>query len=129
MQHNRQPKRSTTPVLVVDDDQAVRHALMFSLQVEGFVVRTYANGRDLLDDPAPPPECCLVIDQFMPGISGLDVVAALRRRCVSWPAILITTQPSAMLLRRATEAGVQVVEKPFFNDMLFHCIRDALAEH
>ena len=74
-------------VLVVDDDPAVRNSLKFSLELEGFAVRLYADGRELLDDPHLPPDGCLIVDQVMPGMTGLDVVAAIRRRGMMNPAI------------------------------------------
>jgi FixJ family two-component response regulator len=116
-------------VLVVDDDPAVLNSLKFSLQIEGFRVRAYANGLELLDDPDLPTCGCLVVDQTMPGMAGLDVVASLRKRHVSLPAILITTNPSGMLRRRAADAGIWVIEKPLLGDALSRGIREALAHN
>ena len=113
-------------VLVVDDDPAVLNALTFSLRIEGFQVRAYANGLELLDDPDLPVCGCLVVDQTMPGMAGLDVVASLRARHVALPAILITTNPSVMLRRRAADAGIRVIEKPLLGDALSRGIREAL---
>ena len=87
----REPAPQRPVVLVVDDDPAVLNTLTFSLKVEGFAVRAYASGRELLDDPVLPVHGCLVIDQRLPGMSGLELVASLRARKVSLPAILITT--------------------------------------
>lgn len=115
-------------VLVVDDDPAVRISLKFSLQVEGFLVRVYASGDELLADPDLPAHACLVIDLRMPGLSGLDVVARLRDRHVALPAILITTHPSQAVRSRAANAGVALIEKPLLSDALLHGIRDALAQ-
>ena len=103
------------------------NSLKFSLQIEGFIVRAYASGRELLDDPDLPAAGCLVVDQTMPGMAGLDVVALLRERHVALPAILITTNPSGMLRRRAADAGICVIEKPLLGDALSRGIRDALA--
>lgn len=121
-------QRDTIPtVLVVDDDPAVRKSLKFSLEVEGFAVRLYANGQELLDAPDLPIRACLVIDQRMPDMPGLDVVQRLRERNVVLPAILITSHPSAAVRGRAEGAGVAVVEKPLLTDALLHQIHDALA--
>jgi two-component system, LuxR family, response regulator FixJ len=118
---------SSPVVLVVDDDPAVRNSLKFSLQVEGFLVRAYASGSELLSDPDLPDYGCLVVDLKMPGMTGLDLVALLRERHVALPAILITTNPSAVVRRRAAEAGVPVIEKPLLGDALWRGIQDALA--
>lgn len=127
MEDQREPAPQRPVVLVVDDDPAVLNSLTFSLEVEGFAVRAYASGRELLDDPGLPGHGCLVIDQRLPGISGLELVASLRARKVSLPAILITTNPSAVLRQRAADAGVPVVEKPLLGDALSRGIREALA--
>ena len=49
-------------VVIVDDDPAVRNALAFSLQAEGFRVRSYASGMELLEDSPTAKTGCLVID-------------------------------------------------------------------
>jgi two-component system response regulator FixJ len=112
-------------VIVVDDDMAVRNSLKFSLEIEGFAVRAYAGGSELLNDGQLPPEGgCLVVDQTMPGMNGLDLVAQLRSRHFMVPAILITSHPSAALRARAAKAGVPIVEKPFLGTTLIDRIRD-----
>ena len=115
-------------VIVVDDDQAVCNALKFSLEIEGFSVRTYALGRDLLNETALPCDGCLVIDQNMPGMKGLDLVSMLRERKVAAPAILVTSHPSAMVRERASRAGVPIVEKPLLSTDLVDLIRTLLGQ-
>jgi two-component system response regulator FixJ len=111
-------------VIVVDDDVAVRNSLKFSLEVEGFAVLAYSSGLELLNDDGLPHGGCLVIDQNMPGMSGLDLVGRLRARDIVAPAILITSYPSAVLRERAAKAGVAIVEKPFLGTVLVDRIRD-----
>jgi two-component system response regulator FixJ len=118
-----------TTILVVDDDPAVRSALAFSLQVEGFRVRAYRSGSDLLDDAALPDRGCLVIDYKLPDMTGLDLLSELRRRQSVLPAILITTHPSAAVREQAAAFAVQVVEKPLLSETLFDAIRAATALH
>ena len=127
MQKKQDGTQPTTMVLVVDDDPAVRNSLKFSLELEGLAVRLYANGQELLDDPQLPTYGCLVVDQVMPGLLGLDVVDALRLRGISSPAILITPHANPKLRQRAATAGVVVIEKPFFGNTLIDAIRDSLA--
>src|SRR5260370_35138553 len=95
---------------VVDDDPAVRNSLKFSLEIEGYVVRAYGDAKALLNEIELSRFNCLVVDQNMPGTSGLDLVAELRRRGILVPVILITSQPPKVLVARAGEAGVPIVD-------------------
>jgi two-component system response regulator FixJ len=113
-------------VLVLDDDSAVRDSLKFSLEIEGFEVRTYASPMDLLNDTALLAASCLIVDYHMPTMNGLDVVESLRNRRRSMPAILVTSHPNSGIRERAAAAGVILVEKPFRGAFLMDCIRTAL---
>jgi FixJ family two-component response regulator len=119
---------STRTVAIVDDDPAVRNSLKFSLEVEGFKVRAYSGAADLLGDPAIADCGCIIIDQNMPAMNGLDTVASLRNRAISVPAILITSQPSEALMQRAAHAGVPIVEKPLLGNALVDRIRLAVTQ-
>ena len=115
-------------VIVIDDDPAVRNSLKFSLEIEGFTVRSYATGPELLSDGDLAFCSCLIVDQNMPGMSGLDLIALLRARHVSAPAILITTHPSLWLRERAQKAGIPIVEKPLLGNALVDKIGDVLSD-
>lgn len=113
-------------IIVVEHDAGVRRSLQFALAAEGFAVRTYARGNDMLGASAPPDHGCVVVDYDLPDMTGLDLLALLRTRHVMLPAILITTNPTATLRRRAEEAGVPMLEKPLLGDSLITGIAAAL---
>ena len=120
--------QSTAPspvIVVVDDDPAVCNSLKFSLELEGFKVRGYRSAADLLSGKALGDCSCYVIDQRMPGMSGMELIARLRERQIATPAILIVSQPNDVLSARAAKAQVPIVEKPLLNDMLVDKIREA----
>ena len=112
-------------IIVVDDDPAVCNSLKFSLELEGFTVRSYRSAGELLDAAAPADCNCYVIDQRMPGMSGMDLIAKLRERQIATPAILIISQPNDLLSARAARAGVPIVEKPLLSNTLVDAIREA----
>ena len=128
MNPQRNPAVSKPVIIVVDDDPAVCNSLKFSLEIEGFRVRLYASGSELLGECDIPCCSCLVVDQRMPGIAGLDLIGKLRDKAVSAPAILITSHPTAELARRAAGANVPIVEKPLLGNALMERIRDACAQ-
>ena len=114
-------------VLVVDDDAAVRAALKFALEVEGFAVRLYDGPLAVLADAKLPDHGCLVIDYRMPQIDGLELIKQLRGRQVGLPAILISGRVNDQLRRRAAQEGIsRVLEKPLSDAALVEGIREAL---
>ncbi|WP_422002729.1 response regulator transcription factor [Reyranella sp.] len=114
-------------VLVVDDDAAVRAALKFALEVEGFRVRLYDGPHAVLADDRLPTHGCLVVDYRMPGIDGIELVESLRGRGVVLPAILISGRVTRQLRALALRSGMtDVVEKPLSDAALVECIRRAL---
>jgi len=112
-------------VAVVDDDPAVCASLKFSLELEGFVVRTYRDGADILRACDLEACDCFVIDQRMPGMNGMELIDALRRLQVPTPAILIVSQLNDKLSIRAAKAAVPIVEKPLLSNALVEHIRQA----
>lgn len=112
-------------VAVIDDDPAVCASLKFSLELEGFSVRLYSSPSAFLDVAGTLAADCLVIDQRMPGITGLDLIGRLRAQNVTTPAILIVSEPNIGVSDRAARADVPIVEKPFFGDSLLQSIRQA----
>jgi len=118
--------QSAKTILLVDDDAALRSSLEFILGIEGYAVRAYSRGCELLEEKNFPDHGCMVIDQRLPDIEGLQLISALRAHSVNLPAILITTNPNRALRRRAQEAAIAIVEKPLLTGTLFQQIDIAL---
>ncbi|MGA8652701.1 MAG: response regulator transcription factor [Xanthobacteraceae bacterium] len=115
-------------VVIVDDDPAVCGSLKFSLELEGFVVRAYGNAAEFLD--AEDASCdCLVIDQRMPGMNGMELIARLRELEVRTPAILLISQPNPAVSARAAKADIPIVEKPLLSNALVEKIREVCGRH
>jgi two-component system response regulator FixJ len=112
-------------VAVIDDDLAVCGSLKFSLELEGFTVCTFPSGAALLHSRALDLCDCLVIDQRMPEMSGMELINVLRKRPLSTPVILVISEPSGALSARAAKLAIPVVEKPLFGNALVERIREA----
>lgn len=112
-------------VIVIDDDPAVCNSLKFSLELEGFAVLAYDDGIELLGSGDIYDCDCFVVDQRMPRINGMELIAALRQRNISTPAILIISHPTAAVVARAALADIPIVEKPLFSNALIERIREA----
>jgi FixJ family two-component response regulator len=113
-------------VAIVDDDPAVRSSLQFALEIEGYEVRIFGDGAELLIDPRIARYACLIVDQNLPVLNGLELARRLRERSVLNPVILITSQPSESLRRRALAAGIPIVEKPLLGNTLVDTIQRVL---
>ena len=113
-------------IAVVDDDAAVRNSLKFSLELDGFAVRTYADAAELLGSGSLTDLQCLIVDQNMPRMTGLELIAKLRARGVEVPALLVSGHLTPAVTRQASAAGILVVEKPFLGNGLLESIHAAV---
>jgi FixJ family two-component response regulator len=112
-------------IAVVDDDPAVCSSLKFALELEGFAVCIYHGGAELLLADDLEDFDCFVVDQRMPGMTGMELVEVLRGRRVLTPVILIISHPNAALSARAQKAAIPIVEKPLLGNALVERIREA----
>ncbi len=104
---------STGHIVIVEDDEDVRHSTTLMLRARGFTVDVYRSGSELLSNRFLPPADCLLIDYKMPRIDGLELLPRLRAAGLQAPALMITGFFSTTLRKRAQLAGyVDLVEKP-----------------
>ena len=126
---HRPPEPTDKPICIVDDDEWVAESLKVLLETFGFDVRSYNSGADFLADCRHRTAACLIIDQHMPGMTGLDVVAHLGREGIRRPTILISGRLDTRTRECAAGLGVtRVLDKPFEPDRLVDLIRTALSE-
>ena len=115
-------------ICIVDDDEAVADSLQALLETFGFNVQSYGFRSEFLADEQHRTAGCLLIDQHMPGASGLDVVDNLRKEGVQIPTILISGRLDASTRERATRLGVrELLDKPVAACRLIQAIRTTLA--
>ena len=117
-----------TPIVyLVDDDDAVRHALQQLLEVERFAVRSFSGGEAFLAGCVPDAAGCLVLDVRMPGMSGPALHAALRERGYTLPVIYLTGHGDVPTSVRAMLDGAfDFLEKPPADGVLVARVRAAL---
>ena len=100
-------------VLVVDDDQAVLSTYRRLLQRSGFEPVTVADPLEVLAKDHSNGVHLVLLDYRMPGLDGLSLLAELRRRECSVPAILVSAYLSEDVVSQARMLGVaHVLEKP-----------------
>jgi FixJ family two-component response regulator len=108
----------TGHVAIVDDDPGVLDSLQFLLEVAGHAVAVYASAAKFLAADGVRP-ACLIVDQHMPGMTGLELTERLRNEGIDVPVMLITGSPSPAIIVRAAQLGIEkVLEKPPTEDEL-----------
>ena len=123
------PDRTQKPICIIDDDESVADSLKTLLETYGFSVQSYGSGNEFLADARHRTAGCLLIDQHMPGMSGLDVIDQLQKDGVQIPAILISGRLDASTRTRAARLGIrELVDKPFAAGRLVGLIRATLSE-
>jgi two-component system response regulator HydG len=116
-------------ILVVDDEAATRSALRGLLEAEGYLVDEAADGGAALARMAELPPDIIVTDLDMPGMSGLQLLAALRERDTELPVIVVTAATSLDTAVTAMRAGAaDYITKPVDFDVLSLAVSRAI-EH
>lgn len=114
-------------VFIVDDDAAMRDALVQLLEAAGLAAVPHADGPGFLEAYADDHPGCLLLDISMPGMSGLEVQAALKARGFAIPVVFLTGHGDIPLAVRALQAGaVDFLEKPVQGTALLERVQRAL---
>ena len=116
-----------TTVFVVDDDPDIRAALRSVLEDDGRTVEDFADGEAFLASYCQDGVGCLLIDAYLPGMKGLDLLRHMQSSGSHLPAIMITGQSDVAMAVQAMKAGASdFIEKPVGRDDLLASISRAL---
>ncbi|HKS06890.1 MAG TPA: sigma-54 dependent transcriptional regulator [Gemmatimonadaceae bacterium] len=116
-------------VLIVDDESGILETLQILLRGEGFDPRVAQGGRAGLERLADSNPDIVLTDVRMPGVTGVEILAAARERDPHMPVILMTAQATLQTAMQAVNEGAfYYIQKPFRNDELIAILRRA-AEH
>jgi DNA-binding NtrC family response regulator len=114
-------------ILVVDDDAVIREGLRRVLGQEGYQVETQPNGRLALDRMQEAAFALLITDLKMPGMSGLEVLQAVKVLQPEMPVILITGYAAIDNAVEVMRSGAaDYLAKPFTNEEIVSKVRKAL---
>lgn len=114
-------------VLVVDDDPDVRAAVVDGLSVEGYTVRSAADGLEALSAVAAAPPAAIVLDLAMPVLDGLAVCRRLRDLGDRTPVLVLTARDAVSDRVAGLDAGADdYLVKPFALDELLARLRALL---
>lgn len=115
-------------VIVVEDEDQVRLALVSLLQSAGYSVQDFASGKEFLNSVMPQTPACLLLDLQMPDTTGMDIIERMSSVEARMPVIFITGHGSIPLSVQAMKLGArEFLTKPVCPDSLLKAVEEALA--
>lgn len=118
---------STSLVHIVDDDPAIRDSLRMLVESADMAARVYPDAETFLAMADLIDPGCVVADVRMPGMSGIDLLRAMRGRGIAIPLIVISGHADvAMAVEALKEGASDFLEKPFDDNAFLRSIHEAL---
>jgi FixJ family two-component response regulator len=119
--------RAPRSIAVVDDDAAVRKAMVRLLRAAGFNPRGFGSGQEFLQSWLTDRPDCLVLDLQMPGLAGSEVQRTLRLAAAHLPTIVITAHDEPGTRAECMELGaIAYLLKPLDQQALLEALNRAL---
>ncbi|MDK1252975.1 response regulator [Cronobacter dublinensis] len=114
-------------VYVVDDDNAVRQAIVSLLGSAGLDVRGFSTAKSFLSHDFETLPACVILDMQMPLISGFEVAQALKASGRDLPVIFLTGYGTIPMSVQAMKSGAyEFLTKPVVPDALIAAVEAAL---
>ena len=114
-------------VFLIDDDPGVRDSLTLLLSLKGLRTQPFATAESFIETYRPDWSGCVLTDLRMPGMTGLELQAALRERQMEVPVVVLTAHGDVATARAALKNGAfDFLEKPVDDAMLLDVLRNAL---
>lgn len=128
------PYSERARVLVAEDDETLRELIVHRLAREGFEIVEAGSGFEALDllvlasRGTTSDLDLIVMDNRMPGMTGIELARMMRLAELSIPIVLITAFPDHDTILEASSLGVELIPKPFSMDRLSETTLSALLE-
>jgi FixJ family two-component response regulator len=114
-------------IAIVDDDDSLRSSARLLVRSLGFRAEAFASAKEVLDWSRLDEAACLILDVFMPEMTGLELQRQLRRTHPRIPIIFITAHAKEDEERQALSAGaIAMLRKPVPEGILIESLRRAL---
>ena len=128
MERHQQKSATERPLIsVVDDDVSVRESLPDLVKEFGFAARAFSSAEEFLTSDCVDKTRCLILDVFMPGMTGHDLQRELKLRRQEIPIVFMTAKKNETVRLQVLEQGaVECLFKPFSETALLDAINAAL---
>lgn len=114
-------------IRVVDDDPDFLEGLCFLLEAKGFKTVGYPSAQHFLIVDSPSAPGCLILDIRMPGMSGIELQAEMKRRGIDLPIIILTGHADVDSAVKTLKMGaVDFLQKPVQPEALFESVEEAV---
>jgi FixJ family two-component response regulator len=101
-------------ISVVDDDPSMSRMLCRAIKAAGLSVDAFGSAEEFLDSEASRASVCLILDNNLPGMSGLELQQFLNASSLEVPIIFMSAQADEATKLHALEAGaIGFLPKPF----------------
>jgi len=112
---------------VIDDEKDIRDHLRALFEGEGWTVATYVSAEEYIADYKPDRSGCLLVDAYLPGMVGMELLRLLKERQHRFPVIVITGHSDVRMAIDAMRYGAaDFIEKPISYQELYRSVRSAL---
>lgn len=137
MESSRKPTVGTPTVYVVDDSRENLRALAVLLEASGYAVKAFSSGQELLDANIDTGPGCILLDNAMPGMTGIEVQEIIANSWIGLPIIFMSGNSSYEDVFSATRKGaIAFLQKPITRTRLLEEVeravflsREQLAQH
>ena len=127
MQADDESRDQTPTVYVVDDDASIRELLSWLMTSNGIAVATFANAQHFLKSYHADSPGCLIVDLYMPGMSGLELQHYLTEHDLLIPVIFLSARADIAKAVAAVKHGaIDFIEKPFDYKKMVALVQDCL---
>ncbi len=114
-------------VYVIDDDESIRELLMWLMKRNAIRAEAFPNARSFLKAYRPIGPGCLILDLYMPGMSGLDLQQYLKEAGIEMPVIFLSGRADVPKAVLAVKSGaIDFIEKPFDYRQIVELVRECI---
>ena len=114
-------------ISIVDDDAPIREALKSLMRASRFDVDAFSSAEEFLASERVEDTECLILDLYLPGMSGFELQERLKTERRRIPIIFITAHADESSRQKALKGGaIELLGKPVRRDALFKAIQSAI---
>jgi two-component system response regulator FixJ len=120
-------EETSTPseeIFVVDDDPMINELLQITLSSDGFLATTFSDGESFSAAARLRVPACIILDIYMPGRSGLDILKDIDAHNYAAPIVVMSGKATIEMAVDAVKSGAfDIIEKPFTPDAIVARVR------